>query len=282
MHLQVSWIPFKAIKGRRLNKAACIALLALALLALAAAAVCAFLDKAELSVVFLIFAAIGGGLALLYGAFWLVWSRRERKAEQTLRETFAREAEPSDPARPVSLTFDLPKAQLTDAALSRLRGIVRWTAVASLVAALLIGIILLATGAAQRPVQLAYLLVFCALIMLPGLLVQGRLYRLYDRTVPERIRLFPGKLTVDRETFPAGEIAEIRISPERSYNGNSPAVFRELLIRTGERSVKYRIDYRSGTAGGSAPFWEDYGRFVDALSDWGAGNGVPVTVAFMD
>ena len=94
--------------------------------------------------------------------------------------------------------------------------------------------------------------------------------------------MFPGKLIVDDRSFPAGTIREVRVSPERIYNRNSPGVFREMQIRTENGGEKFRIDYRSGSASNGAPFWEEYEAFIAALSGWGAENGVPVVIAYMD
>ena len=146
----------------------------------------------------------------------------------------------------------------------------------------MIGGIQFAAGVAISPLQLLCILLFGFLITIPGMLMQLGLYWEYVRSVPSRILLFPGKLIVDNCSFPAGTIREIRISPDRIYNRNSPGVFREMLIRTGKGGEKYRIDYRSGSGSNGAPFWEEYEAFIAALSGWGAGNGVPVVIAYMD
>ena len=54
-----------------------------------------------------------------------------------------------------------------------------------------------------------------------------------------------------------------------------------MLIRTEKSSVKLRIDYRTGTVSNEQPFWEEYGTFIAALSEWGVRNNVPVTISFM-
>ena len=117
--------------------------------------------------------------------------------------------------------------------------------------------------------------------MIPGILIQLCLYFVYDQSVPARIMLYPGKLIVDNASLSAREIQAIRVSPARIFNLNSPDVFREMLIRTEKSSVKLRIDYRTGTVSNEQPFWEEYGTFIAALSEWGVRNNVPVTISFM-
>ena len=93
--------------------------------------------------------------------------------------------------------------------------------------------------------------------------------------------LFPGKLVVDGVVFPVREIREIRISPDRIVDCNSPDVFRELMIRTEKDTVRLRIDYRAGAGSDQQPHWEEYAQFVAALSYWGTKNNVQVTILYM-
>ena len=82
--------------------------------------------------------------------------------------------------------------------------------------------------------------------------------------------------------FQPREIREIRVSPNQLYNRNSPAVFREMQIRTKRGSSRYRIDFRAGSETNEQPFWAEYEQFVEALYDWATENGVSVNILFMD
>lgn len=269
-------------KGRKINKILCLSFLGITLITLSAAGVCTALDRSALCQTFCILALITGAFCLVYGVLWLIYGRKEGKTEKALNELLSRQYMPEDPARPDYREFILPKARLTEAARNRTRSVLRWTGIMALGAFLLICGIQLACGAIGSPLQVLFILIFCVLITIPGLLVQLCLYLKYDRSVPSRILLFPGKLVVDDTVFPAGEIREIRASPDRIMNPNSPDVFREMLVRKEKRSAKYRIDHRTGRASGEQPFWEEYAQFIAALSGWGAANGVPVIIGYMD
>ena len=268
-------------KGRKINKILCLSFLGITLITLAAAGVCAALDRSALCQTFCILALITGAFCLVYGILWLIYGRKEKKTEKALNELLSQQYMPEDPARPDYREFVLPKARLTEAARKRSRSVLRWTGIMALGAFLLICGIQLACGAIGSPLQVLFILIFCVLITIPGLLAQLWLYLKYDRSVPSRIVLFPGKLIVDDTVFPVGEIREIRASPDRIMNPNSPDVFREMLIRTEKHSAKFRIDYRSGTTENEQPFWEEYAQFIAALSGWGAENDVPVIISYM-
>ena len=72
------------------------------------------------------------------------------------------------------------------------------------------------------------------------------------------------------------------MSSEHLMNQNSPAVFREMQVRTETSSTTYRIDYRGGSPDNGQPHWEAYDQLVDALSRWGTENSVAVLLRFMD
>ena len=186
-----------------------------------------------------------------------------------MQEIFEGINKPDDPYRLDYREFILPKADLIKKAGERARSIVRWTGVFALGTFLLISGIQLIYGSLRNPLQLLYIL------------IQLCLYFVYDQSVPARIMLYPGKLIVDNASLSAREIQAIRVSPARIFNLNSPDVFREMLIRTEKSSVKLRIDYRTGTVSNEQPFWEEYGTFTAALSEWGVRNNVPVTISFM-
>ena len=268
-------------KGRKINKMICLFFLFFTLLLFIAAGICALFKNSAAGYTFCILALITGGFSLFYGIIWLIYGRLERKQELELREIFEGQNAPEDPYPLDYCEFILPKADLIKKAGTRLRRIVRWTGIAALGAFLLIGGIQLVCGSLRSPRQLLYMLLFCILIMIPGILMQLYLYLKYDQSVPLRILLFPGKLIIDSLSLSAGEILEIRVSPVQIFNRNSPDVFREMLIRTESGNVKFRIDYRTGTAANEQPFWEDYGKFIAALSEWGTKNNVQVTVSYM-
>ena len=268
-------------KGKKINKILCLFFLFFALISLIAAGVCALAIDSAAGYTLCILAMIAGGFSLLYGVLWLIYGRMERKKELELRETLEGQNAIDDPYRLDYREFILPKADLIKKAGTRLRRIVRWTGIAALGAFLLIGGIQLVCGSLRSPRQLLYMLLFCILIMIPGILMQLYLYLKYDQSVPSRILLFPGKLVIDNMTLTANEIREIRVSPSQIFNRNSPDVFREMLILTEEGRTKYRIDYRTGTAFNEQPFWEEYGQFIETLSEWGKKNNVPVTVSYM-
>ncbi|MBQ9268751.1 MAG: hypothetical protein IJ206_04435 [Oscillospiraceae bacterium] len=267
--------------GRKINKILCLFFLVMTLIFFGACVIIA-LFNAEMGEVFLVLSAISGGLSIIYGLLWLVWRKKEQSAEMTMKEAFKQQKAAQDGSRFVVKEFALPKKRLIETALQRFRSIIRWTVIVALGGILLIGGILLATGSLVHPIQLIYLILFFLLIMFPGLMVQWCLYYLYDRSIPSKILLYPGKLVIDHTVFQAREILEIRVSPNQLYNRNSPAVFREMQIRTKRDSLRYRIDYRAGSETNEQPFWTEYGQFVDVLYDWGTENSVPVNILFMD
>ena len=269
-------------KGRKINKILCVFFLVPTLILLLAAAVSALTGRSEAGYALCITALITGAFSLLYGILWFLYGRKEKETELALNDLLGSQYVPEDPARSEYREFLLPKTRLTETARGRLRMIVRWSLITPFGVLLLIGGIQYAAGGAVTPLQLLYVLLFGFLIAIPGILIQLGLYREYARSVPSRILLFPGKLIVDNRSFPAGTIREIRVSPERIYNRNSPGIFREMLIRTEKGGEKYRIDYRSGSNSNDAPYWEEYEAFIAALSGWGAENGVPVVIAYMD
>ena len=107
---------------------------------------------------------------------WLIYGRKEGKTEKALNELLSRQYMPEDPARPDYREFILPKARLTEAARNRARSVLRWTGIMALGAFLLICGIQLACGAIGSPLQVLFILIFCVLITIPGLLVQLCLY----------------------------------------------------------------------------------------------------------
>ena len=268
-------------KGRKINKILCLSFLVMTLIFFGACVIIALFNT-EMGEVFLILSVISGGLSIIYGLLWLVWRKKEQTAEMTMREAFEQQKAAQDGSRFVAKEFDLPKKRLIETALQRFHSIIRWTVIVALGVILLIGGILLATGSLVHAIQLIYLILFSLLIMFPGLMVQWCLYRLYNRSIPSKILLYPGKLIVDHTVFQPREIREIRVSPNQLYNRNSPAVFREMQIRTKRGSSRYRIDFRAGSETNEQPFWAEYEQFVEALYDWATENGVSVNILFMD
>lgn len=266
-------------KGRMLNKILCLVLLVLTLILLGTAALFFLTGNEDIAAVFGILAAILGGFALIYGVMWFIWGRKEKKADQVLNTIFSSS---QVPGTVTCQEFRLPKEWLKAAAGKRFFTILHWILAAMLGIFLFLGILLSVTGSLRTPLQLVYGLVFCLLIALPGSLVQWHLYRQYVRSIPEKIQLFPGRLVIDDTFYAAGEIREILMSSEHLMNQNSPAVFREMQVRTETSSTTYRIDYRVGTPDNGQPRWEAYDQLIEALSRWGTDNSVTVRIQFMD
>ena len=269
-------------KGKKINRFLCAGMAVASAVLCAAAGVLRLAGKEGLSYGLFVLALITGGFALFYGLFWAIWAKREKSAQQALQrmaeqKSAAQEANPLDYQE-----FVLPKEALTETAFLRFANGFKWTAYVAL------GIFALMTGSMMRSSsfggvrQALAILCFCLVITIPGLIVQWVIYRRYEKAVPRRIVLFPGKLAIDGSVFPAQDIREVSASPERIYNVNSPSVFRELKVRTDGGDTNYRIDFRSGSPSGEAPYWEDYPRFLEALSAWGKANGVQVTIEYMD
>ena len=256
--------------------------LVVALIFLGAALVQVLLQKQEISSAFLILAAIMGCFSLFYGLSWLYWGRKEKAEEEAIRAKASRQKAQKETGRITSQEFILPKASLTEAAFKRFLDIVRWSGIAVIVVFLLITGIQFAVGSMQGPLQLIWILLFCLVITLPGLIVQWIIYKKYERSVPARILLYPGKLVIDERIFAARDIREIRISSDQVYNQNSPAVYRNLLVKTDNTNLRYRIDYRTGTTRNKQPFWEGYRQFAELLAAWGEENRVSVIVEYMD
>lgn len=268
-------------KGRMINKILCLLFLVVTLILLAAAGVSAFFERSDVSQVLCTLALITGAFSLFYGILWFVYNRKENRAEKILRETIEQQYTTEDSSALGYWEFILPKALLTETARKRFFNIIRWLLIIAPGMSILIWVILVVFDSTRSFLQLYYLFLFCLLVSVPGILVQWCLYKVYGRSVPSRILMFPGKLVVDDQVFSTGETREIRVSPVRIFNFNSPAVFREMLIRTDKSSKKYRIDFRTGSVSNEQPFWEEYEPFVAALSQWGSENGVSVTVSYM-
>ena len=134
----------------------------------------------------------------------------------------------------------------------------------------------------KEPVQILYTLMFGALIMLPGILLQLGILNRYTSSVPEKVVLFPGKMVVDRTVYAASSIKNIRITSSVVVNPNSPAVYREMRIHFSEGSRIYRIDYRARGNPQEQPEWAGYSGFVSDLYSWGNENKVDVTIDYMD
>ena len=268
-------------KGRKINKILFIVFLTITLILLAAAGISALLARPEIAWTICIIALITGAFSLLYGILWFIYGRKEKKTEQVLNEVFGQQYASEDTIQPDYREFLLPKDRLTETALRRFRSIVLWTGIAALGVFLLICVILYAAGSSPDPLHQLSILLFSILIMVPGILVQQGIYQKYEQSVPSRIMLFPGKLIIDNTCFYAGEIREIRISPDHAYNPNSPDVFREMQVQTDTRTAAYRIDYRNGTPANGQPFWAEYESFIAALTSWGAVNNVRVFISYM-
>ncbi len=270
------------VHGKKVNRFLCLFFLALALIFLALTGMLILMGRPDFCSTALTLAAILGGFSLFYGIGWFIWHRREGKAEAALRRAEAGRRTPGDAGGVSSREFLLPRERLTGSAFLRFMNILRWTAFAGGGVFLLILGIQLAYGSLRDSRQIVYTLLFCILIVLPGIAVQWSIYRKYERTVPQRIQLHPGELVIDNRSFAPGDIRGIRISPDRLYNPNSPAVFRNLLIQTNRTEELYRIDYRAAPGSGEQPFWEEYERFSEALQAWGEENGVPVVIEYME
>ena len=270
------------VSGRKLNKAVCLAFLAMSLPLLAAAVYFFLSGSPAAGRGFLTPALILGGISLLYGIGWFIWARKEKRAAREIAEAQERLKASPEAGRMLSREFTVPKAKLIGKALGRNRSIVKGAAFAALCAAGVITVILLFCGALNDPMQLVFVLIFCALITLPGLILQWFIYRTYVKTVPSEILLFPGKLVVDENVWSAASIRTIRVSPARIMNPDSPSLYRKLEIESSSGSRKFRLDYRMQATDGRQPVWEEYPAFLSALSLWGEENGVPVNVLYMD
>ena len=193
-------------KGRKVNKVLCLSFLLVTMILFMTAGIFAFLKKSAVCDTFCILALISGAFSLLYGTLWLIYGLKEKKTERELSEFFGRQNLPVDPARPDYREFFLPEERLKGMSRKRFRSVLRWTGFAALAAFLLICGIQLAVGSLASPLQVLFIFLFCALITIPGILVQLYLFLKYDCSVPSRILLFPGKLIVDDTVFLAGEI----------------------------------------------------------------------------
>ena len=269
-------------KGRRINRFLCITFACLCAVSLAASGTAWLLDNTVIRSVCFIFAQITGAFALLYGVLWAVWARKENKAEQKLRTQNETRSVPQEADKTEYREFVLPRERLTGAARGRFVKIIKGTVFAALGVFALITVTMLWGGALGSPLRLLYILLFAFAICVPGILAQWAIYKKYAAAVPGRIALYPGRLEVDDSVFTAGEIQDIRISPDRLYNTDSPAVFRGMAVRTARGVKRYRMDFRSGRASKEGIYWEGYSEFSTALQAWGKAGGVTVTVAYME
>ena len=271
--------------GRKINKAACCLCLMLGSLSLAAGVILMLLGKGDFGSVFMILAMIFGGFALFYGLLWLIWSVKEKKAARKLAEADAAAAAARDegPARFECREFILPKESLAQTAWTRYKSIVKWTGIVIGVIFVGITVLLAVNDSLKDPVQLLYLLLLCLAISVPGLIIQRVIYARYERAIPGRILLYPGKLVIDDKLFAAGDILTVRISSDMRSNANSTAIYREMIIRTDHGASVYRFDFRiPDPKKGTQPRWEEYRDFALALTDWGKQNEVDTAVDYMD
>ena len=265
-------------KGKKINKILCILCLAMSIVLLALMVILRLLGKPAVFVLPL----ITGGFALLYGILWAFWAGKEKKAEEKLRQALETRSAEHAPGEFEIREFLLPKDRLTEEAHKRFRGIIRWLAIGSLGFTALITVILLFSHALNSPLQPLYLLFFCVVVAIPGIIIQWVIYRKYESSVPQRICLYQDSLVIDGNVFAPQEILNITISPNRIINTNSPMVFREMLVRTSRGETLFRIDYKAGNAAGGQLCWEEYPQFSEALKAWGEANLVPVTIAYME
>ena len=257
-------------RGRKINKMMCIAF---------AIFFAVFLAVGILVHDFgFVLAQIMGAFTLFYGLLWAVWAGREKKAELELREAAEARAAAVDADGFASREYVLPREQLTDAAFERLVSIGKWSVLVALCVFALIAGLLIRNEAFKGFAHALAIMLFCIVIAVPGIIIQCIIYRKYAASVPRKIGLYPGKITVDDSIIATCEINEIRISPDRVYNPHSPGVFREMMIRTSEGEKHYRIDFRAG----GPVCWDEYPQFAEALAGWGRENNVPVTVMYME
>lgn len=220
---------------------------------------------------------ITGGFALVYGILWAIWARKESRYEQELRE--AEEDLSAETFSP--LEFRIPKERLSETAHKRLIGIIRGCGFIAIGVFVLIAVILLWTQSLKSPLQLLYLIVFSCVISVPGIIIQWIIYRKYVPSIPEKISLHPDKLVIDGNVLAARDINEIRISPDRVFNPDSPSIFREILIITDEGKKRCRIDFKAANAEQGQLRWEDYPLLARALKIWGKTYNVKVTTMYM-
>ena len=269
--MQLTSIPI--YKGRKINRMLCILFLVLFTISLVSAVL--------VSDITVIFAQITGAFALLYGILWAFWARKESKAEQALKDRTKLMDAPEEPDGFSQAEYLLPKERLTGAALQRFRSILKGATIAALVVFALITGSMLWKGTFGGFTHALGILFFSTVITLPGIIVQGIIYFRYQKTVPRKICLYPGEMVIDERTFYARDIRDVRISPNRIYNANSPSVFREMTLRTAQGEKRCLIDFRAASPG-QGICWEQYPQFAEDLSKWGLANGVEVTVAYMD
>ena len=267
-------------KGKKINRFLCLGMAAAAVVSLAAAGALYVAGKENWGAAILILGLITGGFALLYGILWAVFAKREKKAELALQAAEAAKLKesPQEEGAFGWREFVLPKQRLTEAAFRRFTKGFQWVAIIALILFVLMTGSMIRAGSFGGPLHALAILGFCVAISIPGLIVQGVIYRKYEKAVPERILLYPGSLTVDGRVFSAQEIRGVSISPPRVYNVNSPAVFRGMEVRTADGEKRYTIDFRSDRS----VSWEEYPQFAEALLEWGEANRIPVTTAYME
>ena len=75
-------VTFRIYKGRKINRFLCLLFLILTLIFLIVAGIFALAKASEAGYTFCILAMITGGFSLLYGLFWFLYGRAERKADR--------------------------------------------------------------------------------------------------------------------------------------------------------------------------------------------------------
>lgn len=270
-------LPF--IPHRRINKILCLSMLSMAVIFLALGGVFTLLDGPDMGLLLCVPAVIAGGFSLLYGILWGVYGRKERMQQKRLERATQVLSRPADDIVTYQ-EFVLPRAELIAAAKRRFQKI----AVALLLSDVIIFVVLygfLCVGNGYAGIgHLISVMVFCLLMVLPGILMQYLIFQKYARAVPERIQLFPGKLILDGRQFCTNEIKRLTVSSFLSASRDTSVLYRKLIVSTEKQTREYAIDYRFASE--DTPHWREYGTLLQALRIWAEQNQVRLTVDYMN
>jgi len=264
------------VKNRKINKVFCLVMLAVAVIFLILGVAFYLPGKnTALAKTFWMLAAIIGGYGLIFGIKWFLNSRNEEKIRQKLEKDF-RMPEESDEYLTYSYRFHLPYEDLIETARLRFLKTIRGCLLGSLITFVLIyGLLFFTIGFAGFR-HMALVAVFCLMIMLPGVIIQFNIYRKYRNSVPQRIVMYPGNLTVDDRRFEVHRIKKCCITPAHPQKDHvSVGAYRRLMIITTDKTYEYMLDYRSSAPG--VPRWDKFEELTEALQTWAVKNQVQLT-----
>ena len=276
------------VKGKQINRLLCLILLPIAVLFFSCGIAFYIGGGRALGDTAVIIAAIFGAFALIYGIRWMLYAKKEAKAQRRIEVAVAESInEKNEGTEGIggagildSVELCIPHEALKKAAEKRFKKITLSLLAAAIICFCVIyGIILFTSGFAGIT-HLLMVLCFCVVITIPGYVIQYDIYRNYVRSQAYIISLYYDKMLVNDKVYQKNEIRHIAISSAEYINVNSVSNYRRLVVETISGRDSYNIDYRSNAD--KTLQWENYEFLVEELRKWTTANNVPYTVDYMN